>query len=407
MPDRVLLVTLRHVPYALQSNVRAEVRSLLPHQYEAYPSSPSPPSSGPFLADAFAAAKARGLRTICLGTVGAAAPPPNPVGSADVSERLVRWGVDYCSGWDSYPWRSASHDAQLIQECAHFIEEEGQERGEGGKGGVFVCLNLLSCRDVLHVDLPRANDPTHPRAVPPSVAKGDRQRFVDALALAHGVLCDVGNKVVPLLSRAVERGYRVGMTAACAFAMGEHGHFGSSPYREGTTTFFASNVDLVAARCGYASSYARALVGESMKEEDSSYPFSVNGVDGGPRRTIYTHHERTYASVGGELYDLATDPFELRDVRKDFAHVPALQRDVPPSPPRQFPPPPSGPPAPPPPTNQPAHRPLGKPHTRSFLSRPSPRSFALVATASPATARKQAAANIRTKEKRMNRSTNW
>ena len=332
MPKTILLVTHRFVPFALHDNLKSEVFDFLPHAIETFQKG-DVAEEMKIITSCFEQAKRAGFTTVCLGTEQLARSHEQKKDHInnlpDVSKRLESIGIDYCSGWDTFEWNSYAHDIQMLQECLHIIEEQREE-------STFICLNLLSCRDTLLlsffdksqcVSISVTDDrfDIHPdllNIAPSTVTQ--RTKFACAFSMSCNALCSISDDLAHVLSRASECGVLIGMTVLSSFALGEHDYFGSSPMREGTTSFFASNIQTMETKVKiHNESIVETFVTSCMGNEKPVFHevFPLVTINEKGRRNVFVHNDHLYSTVDGKIFDLHTDPNEENDIRQHLEHI--------------------------------------------------------------------------------------
>lgn len=387
------------VPHTLQSNVIREGRDYLPSSHGVVfrrrndPAGEARRCLGPL----FHLARGRGLRTVCLGTTRPFASRPAAEASAGhlpcASERLEHHSIDRCPASDPFEWRSVPQDLRALAEAQQELEGEHPS-------GLFLCVNLLSARDVTCMEgfsaggeggegrrfaRPRVTAFDR-RLVPTSVR--DAEAFATGFEYARADLREVVRSLNALLATANQAGAAVAVVALSSIALGEHGFLGSSPMREGTAGFFCTNLPLEARLqiSPFPSSYPDVLCTEFFRAAIEGGPLRVAGEyplvtrveeaeEGASQRErrVLLHGGREYSVLqGGGVYDLASDPSEAVDLRGSMGFALAGREDEPvpvPPPAAAIPLPPLPLPLPPAPAPSP---PLPAPAPSSPLPAPSP-----------------------------------
>ena len=172
-----LVVLINHyggVPAALHPE--ASRHDLLPHRH-----------AGALLGDVVAPrdgavcpgldARAAGYRVVCFGEQRLEAPERVHEGRLpEPRERLADLGVDECLPFATHELAARAHDADVLADA------RGTLRGVGTRERVLLVVNLLSCRDVLHMQREGAHRrPSFTR--PPRDA--DARRVPLSVATAH------------------------------------------------------------------------------------------------------------------------------------------------------------------------------------------------------------------------------
>lgn len=307
----ILLINHWALPYALHSNVCREASEHLPHVVQCYLRSDSAKEHFHAAQGMFRIANARGFRTVCLGVTEWT---ESPDGMVDCTRRFeAPHQVDHASTWCTFPWRSTGHDTQVIDEAYRILENSAHQ-------DLFLCLNLLSCRDISNAK-PSAGNSLDPRLIPRTVSTPEL--FSAACHMAMQDLSSLFADLHRLLVLAQDRGAAVGMSVLSSLSMGEHGMFGSSHMKEGTTGFFVSSE-----ACGGSAYVDEALLsfvrmalteGDAGPPEEGSFPYL--SVVGGVERRVVSANDRLYSCVQGKVFDLTQDSDETVDIRLSLSHL--------------------------------------------------------------------------------------
>ena len=314
----VLVINHWAVPHALHLNVCREVQDHAPHVVPCFCRTASARDNFHGASEMFQEARVRGFHTVCLGVTEY----PEPEGRlVDCASRFqASQGVDHASTWSTYPWRATSHDREVIRQAFDLLSDVDED---AGGGDLLLCLNLLSCRDVLHaaMDGDAAAGLLDHRLIPPTVA--DATTFSVSFQMAVWELKVLFTELDGLLALASRRGASIAMCVLSSFALGEHGMFGDSYMKEGTTSVLASSLPCTGT--GYVDTALATFVQASVQgtptiELGAPFPFqsTVHSVT----RCVDRVNDRPYAFVGGSVFDLTLDPDETRDVRTDVARHP-------------------------------------------------------------------------------------
>jgi hypothetical protein len=316
----VLVVNHWGVPFALHGSVCRELEELLPHAGECYLKTDSAAQHFHRAAEFFRDARPHGYKTVCLGVTDWIDVAPELV---ECTKRFAEsHGVDQASSWSTFPWRSTTHDAQVLEEALQTMVD--------ASGPLLLCVNLLACRDVLFLDGREKDGPVFrspvvesksadARVVPTTVSNAGL--FHRAFRQCADDLAGIIPATKQLVTLAKECGFDVAVTALASYAIGEHGEFGRSHMKEGTTSFFVSTRP---SPRGYVDDVVHEFVKSSVENRPPAstgdYPFE--SVVGHRTRRVYRVNDRLYSSIDGRIHDLMGDPNETTDVRLSVAHIP-------------------------------------------------------------------------------------
>ena len=315
----VLVVNHWGVPFALHGSVCRELEEMLPHAAECYLRTDSAAQHFHRAAEFFREARPRGYKTVCLGMTDWIDVAPELV---ECTKRFAEsHGVDQASSWSTFPWRSTTHDAQVLDEARQTLLD--------ASGPLLLCVNLLACRDVLFLDGMEKGGPIFRSSVVENKSADARvvPTTVSNAGLFHRAFRQCADDLAgslpatkQLVALAKERGFDVAVTALASYALGEHGEFGRSHMKEGTTSFFASTRP---SQSGYVDDVVHEFVVSSVEDRPPAstgdYPFE--SVVGHRIRRVYKENDRLYSSIGGRIHDLMGDPNETTDVRLSVAHL--------------------------------------------------------------------------------------
>lgn len=329
MGRTILLVNHWGIPFALLSNLATEFAEQLPSKVTCYLRNDSAADHFHNAQHIFADAHSHGWRTVCLGVT-----EWTEVGEGFLTECSERYktshSTDHASPWNTYPWRSLRHDLQVIEEAREILEGDNA-------ADLLLCLNLLACRDTVHRTTPSNEVGRDDRAVPPSVR--DPQLYASAIAHSRADLTAILPSLATVIQIAQSRGASIGMSVFASLSLGEHGLFGSSYMKEGTSSVFLAS-KTCRGSAAYADDAVAAFVTSCLHDEQTttiagSYPFS--SVVSGVQRTVERVNDKIYAFVRGHIFDLVEDPDELIDVQTNVVHLAMQSRKDPPAPPPAHP----------------------------------------------------------------------
>ena len=326
----ILLINHWIVPYALQSNIRENLREL-PYSITTIQHSTNPSSEWKMALCMFRLAKNAGFRTACFGVID---DDPHPTTNRifeghlpDPKSRFSHIFIDTCSSFsvvNSVGYRSKTHDLQALSEAYRFIDEYTDSFP------LFVCVNLLSCRDTECISFftttctqkfapfTPGGATTLESAIPLSVQKP--REYGIALDYSSGTLCDIILPLTQLMDLALSMDARIAVSTITSLAIGEHGYFGTSPMTEGTMGFLSSNLRCEC-ECIMHSDVARVRFVEACISGspfiDNSFPqeFFRSVVSNDTVRFMICVHERWYSVIGLRVFDVQEDKHELNDIK--------------------------------------------------------------------------------------------
>ena len=237
----IILVNYWGLPYALHMKVCRDFEHELPCVSQAFLRNESAKEHFQNGAKVINNARSLGYRTVCLGVTEW--DPPSDRKLVECTQRFLGdHGVEHASCWSTFPWRSLSHDKQIIDEACQILNQDADRP-------LLLLVNLLACRDILFMNESAGSGPffegtaacdaeTDRRIIPENV--NDPGVFSRAWRQCVHDFKNINCKILHLLSLAREKDCHIGMTALSSYSIGEHGAFGESIMKEGTTSFFAS-----------------------------------------------------------------------------------------------------------------------------------------------------------------------